>query len=156
MRERVGVYLRGLVESPVVDAEPRRSILFLYQDGGTTPRTVAFLDDAYCQHVLDQLPFLFSARSRVTPDSLLYCGLVARVDPVLDDVSASEVAFSFGKCLRAAMAICNCRHSSLVRCGDAHSTNPFTSSPMSRSLPALAPGSARTHSARASTSSPSN
>ena len=97
VRERVGVYLRGLVESPVVDAEPRRSILFLYQDGGTTPRTVAFLDDAYCQHVLDQLSFLFSARSRVTPDSLLYCGLVARVDPVLDDVSASEVAFSFGK-----------------------------------------------------------
>ena len=67
------------------------------QDGGTTPRTVAFLDDAYGQHVLDQLPFLLSARSRVTPDSLLYGGLVARVDPVLDDIGASEVAFSFGK-----------------------------------------------------------
>ena len=44
-------------------------------------------------------------------------------------------------------------NSSLVRCGDARSTNPFTSSPTSRSLPALAPGSARTHSARATTSS---
>ena len=87
MRERVSVYLRGLVESPVVDAELRRSILFLYQDGWTTPRAVAFLDDADGQHVLDQLPFLLSAHGGVTPDSLLDGGLVARVDLVLDDVA---------------------------------------------------------------------
>ena len=60
------------------------------------------------------------------------------------------------KCLRAAMAICNCRHSSLVRCGDARSTYRFTSSPTSRSLPALAPGSARTHSAMLACSTSTN
>ena len=45
------------------------------------------------------------------------------------------------KCLRPAMAACICWHSSLVRCRDARSTNPFTSSPSSRSFPVLAPGS---------------
>ena len=56
------------------------------------------------------------------------------------------------KCLRAAMAACNCRHSSLVGCGAARFTNPFTSSLSSRLFLELAPGSARTRSAMATTS----
>ena len=64
VRERVSVYLRDLVESSVVDTEPRRSILF------PAPCTVALLDDANGQHVLNQLPFLLPTRCWVASDSL--------------------------------------------------------------------------------------
>ena len=56
------------------------------------------------------------------------------------------------RCLHAAMAARNCWHSSLVSCGAAHSTNPFTLSLSFWPFPGLAPSSAITHSAMATTS----
>ena len=97
MRERVGVYLRDLIELSVVDTEPCHSILFLHQDSRTAPRTVALLDDPDGQHVLKQLPFLIPARCWVASDSLLNGGLIARVDVMLNDIGASKVTFSFCK-----------------------------------------------------------
>ena len=99
VRERVSVYLHDLVESSVVDTKPGRSILFLHQDGRTAPRSVALLDNADGQHVLNQLLFLLSARCGVASDSLLNGGLITRVDLMLNDISASKVLLQISVCV---------------------------------------------------------
>ena len=58
--ERVGVYLRNLIESSIVNTKPRR----------TAPRTVALLDNPDSQHVFNELPFLVSASRWVASNSL--------------------------------------------------------------------------------------
>ena len=83
--ERVGVYLRDLIESSVLDTKPRRSILLLHQDGRTAPRTVALLDDPDGQHVFNELPLPLPARRRVASNSLFNRGYnIASGDPVRD------------------------------------------------------------------------
>ena len=85
--ERVGVYLRNLIESLIVDTKPRRSIFLFHQNGWAALSTVALLDNPDSQHVLNEMPFLLPAGRWVASNSLFNRWLIARVYLVFDHVS---------------------------------------------------------------------
>ena len=83
----------GRIELPEVDTEPEAAVLLFHHDDWRSPGTVAGMDDAARQHLLD-LDHLLSAKGWVLATIRLAKRGSLGLDGVLGQRGAAQVVFS--------------------------------------------------------------